>query len=541
MNHGGSEWVQYEEDGASPSDYYAGQDQQRDSYSAQPSWETSNDEPDEPEEYYGISNDGPSYSQPWAPQSPIEHTPSRHSNINDMRRNVYRVTEVEEHSCQTCGRTFTRRSDRDRHFQTVHVDDGERNYKCDVGDCAAGVTSWRRPEGLRTHNKTWHSYCCEEPGCSRGYPRGFRSQDALDAHNEANHLQYQSEYTSYKPPNEPPYEIASSRPDPVHTNQPSMSIPVPPETQISVGSHAMADKLDPRYKVQPSSFFVPGRVFKVLWSEPTNVTEDIDFDEEQVGGRVAYDEYVYTTVRRFVVIRTFSGHSQCLPILTYGGQGVLKRGIHAETHAQIYSSHKPPRVSYEEMEKGLTRKPIRIRPESQSENLDPMSRLNYAKIYTIEHNIKVLSVGRVTNTDGQTLVNDFDDIHRPLADTWGLPLNSQQSQRPDTWGLPLNSQQSPARREYSQPSSPQEQAAYYNVDTTVTGLESMSVSQNSYNYNPSYQAASSSYNQGSKDYENSSYFNPGPTASGDEAIPIAEVPRRPQTSHEKQRRRDRRR
>lgn len=47
-------------------------------------------------------------------------------------------------------------------------------------------------------------------------------------------------------------------------------------------------------------------------------------------------------------------------------------------------------------ERYLNKKTIAVDRTSEDQKLDPMSRLNYKKIYTVEHNVKVMSVGRVT-------------------------------------------------------------------------------------------------------------------------------------------------
>jgi hypothetical protein len=45
----------------------------------------------------------------------------------------------------------------------------------------------------------------------------------------------------------------------------------------------------------------------------------------------------------------------------------------------------------------LIKKPIAVEKASTDQKLDPMSRLNFKKIYTIEHNVKVMSVGKVVD------------------------------------------------------------------------------------------------------------------------------------------------
>jgi hypothetical protein len=113
------------------------------------------------------------------------------------------------------------------------------------------------------------------------------------------------------------------------------------------------------------------------------------------------------------------------PILTYGQQGVLKKGVHSEDHAVVFSSRKAG-PSLLELEKGLmANKPIRIDLKDQSQKLDPLSRLNYAKIYTVEHNVKVLFIGRVAKNYEQEVIRAFNDAHPPLGP-------SRHKYRPDT-------------------------------------------------------------------------------------------------------------
>lgn len=44
----------------------------------------------------------------------------------------------------------------------------------------------------------------------------------------------------------------------------------------------------------------------------------------------------------------------------------------------------------------MTKEPLEIWPDRHDEALDSMSRLNYGKIYTVEHNVKVLPIGQVS-------------------------------------------------------------------------------------------------------------------------------------------------
>jgi hypothetical protein len=83
----------------------------------------------------------------------------------------------------SCSETFKRESDRDRHYQTIHANNGDRPYRCPIEQCPANVKSWARADKLRAHNRTWHGpYHCPVLGCSRASPCGLRSKQDLDDH-----------------------------------------------------------------------------------------------------------------------------------------------------------------------------------------------------------------------------------------------------------------------------------------------------------------------------------------------------------------------
>lgn len=59
----------------------------------------------------------------------------------------------------------------------------------------------------------------------------------------------------------------------------------------------------------------------------------------------------------------------------------------------------------------LTNKPIRIIPIHPHERLAESSRGNYAKIYAIEHTVRVQFIGRIDQKGIQQVVSDFNRIH----------------------------------------------------------------------------------------------------------------------------------
>lgn len=66
-----------------------------------------------------------------------------------------------------------------------------------------------------------------------------------------------------------------------------------------------------------------------------------------------------------------------------------------ENHAVIYMQGTWSRPHDNEV--GIVKEPIEVAPAGNDQRLDPMSRLNFGKIYTVEHYIKAMDVGMVTN------------------------------------------------------------------------------------------------------------------------------------------------
>jgi len=114
------------------------------------------------------------------------------------------------------------------------------------------------------------------------------------------------------------------------------------------------------------------------------------------------DESIATKIRAFIVVKEGKDCCSCLPILTYGTQGVAKNGVIKWQHSIAYSGRDPPLpTEYEEPKEGehpmMTE--IRVVPKDRRDKLDAMSRINYQKIYTVEHNAKVYDFGDVHKND----------------------------------------------------------------------------------------------------------------------------------------------
>lgn len=194
------------------------------------------------------------------------------------------------------------------------------------------------------------------------------------------------------------------------------------------------EPLKPSYKIrpQPRNFFVFGRVFLVLWAEPAGGDATTLTAGTTLG---IYGERVYSSVRRFVVIR--EGHTYCsaLPITTYGGRGVGKRGVKKSEHAIIHTSRRPPAPMAEELpsrrDPSIMRpRAIRVDVDLPVDKLDAASRLNLGAVTTVQHNVKVRPYGMVNQASRQDLISQFTRV-------W----NSQQN------AAPIEAQAGPSTRQ----------------------------------------------------------------------------------------------
>lgn len=82
------------------------------------------------------------------------------------------------------------------------------------------------------------------------------------------------------------------------------------------------------------------------------------------------------------------------PIHTYSRQGTRKPGVHAKDHAVIHMAGTEPFIHPNET--AMIKRPLEVEPASFGQTLHEMSRINFGKVHTIEHNIKVMPVGKIT-------------------------------------------------------------------------------------------------------------------------------------------------
>jgi hypothetical protein len=138
------------------------------------------------------------------------------------------------------------------------------------------------------------------------------------------------------------------------------------------------------------------------------------------------------------------------PIQTYGGRGVPENKANGH-HAIMYTGRDPPQPTPSEVvpTEPPMGEPIRVIGIKPWNTMDPMSRVNFLKLYTVEHNVKVEEFGNVDRDDEWKLMAQFKshwsiDIGEPLppvrhsryydGNTFGpAPPNMRPRANPGSW------------------------------------------------------------------------------------------------------------
>ncbi|RCI13147.1 hypothetical protein L249_0424 [Ophiocordyceps polyrhachis-furcata BCC 54312] len=162
----------------------------------------------------------------------------------------------------------------------------------------------------------------------------------------------------------------------------------------------------PGYRVQHSSRFNPGEIFKVHWSEPEGSGNE---HAPSVSGRHEtqnrFGTKFYVGFRRFIVIANEPGHSICVQVYPR----CKKRGLKPAKHGVVHERGHRPRLLEGEPKLGFT--PIRVDMTEEGEKLSKESRVNYSKLVTVEHNVKVFFIGSV-------VANDWDIVQEAVNRCW---------------------------------------------------------------------------------------------------------------------------
>ncbi|KAF2134753.1 hypothetical protein P153DRAFT_362491 [Dothidotthia symphoricarpi CBS 119687] len=162
-------------------------------------------------------------------------------------------------------------------------------------------------------------------------------------------------------------------------------------------------------------YFKKGVIFRVLWPE---LAGDVHQNMTIATTPRFPNENIFCKIRWFVVVREGHDCSTCLSIQTYGNRGVPqnKEKYH---HAIMFTGNQPPQPLPSEQprigELGMGT-PIHVEASRPYNRMDPLSRVNFVKVYTIEHNVKVEDFGRVNPLWEHTFLSQFY-AH------WGIPFH----------------------------------------------------------------------------------------------------------------------
>jgi hypothetical protein len=122
------------------------------------------------------------------------------------------------------------------------------------------------------------------------------------------------------------------------------------------------------------------------------------------------------------------------------GRRTSKNEADADAFAIIYTEQQPLNKSAGETT--ITRPAIRVKPSNPQHKLEEDSRINYAKVYTVEYHMKVCFIGVVSKDSEQKLLTTFQGLHpslSPRSPTPGLSAtDSTTSGFPDEPQSPLS-------------------------------------------------------------------------------------------------------
>lgn len=127
---------------------------------------------------------------------------------------------------------------------------------------------------------------------------------------------------------------------------------------------------------------------------------------------------------------------------THQSQGVA-RVARKEQYGIIHTGSIAPRPTLAELPRPgqlpMQPEPVRVLPDLNEDALDPMSRLNYAKVYTIEHRIPVKPFGIIESNSRMILSNQ-------LRNVLGMDIGPQQAPQPRPQ-QPLQIQSAPVQED----------------------------------------------------------------------------------------------
>jgi hypothetical protein len=176
------------------------------------------------------------------------------------------------------------------------------------------------------------------------------------------------------------------------------------------------EELDPSYYVRAKAFFYEGRVFSIILSENAGAqdsdraarTKITEYTTSSSFNDVLFkNNHIYTTVRRFVVVRQRREFCLACPIFTYCGKATTKHGVRPAEHGIIYTWGKTPQLLSGET--GIEKASLSVVMPKYETPLNEASRIYYGIHHPIQYNVKVKEIGYVPRDQVPILIGQWKE------------------------------------------------------------------------------------------------------------------------------------
>ncbi|KAK6432905.1 hypothetical protein LTR95_010918, partial [Oleoguttula sp. CCFEE 5521] len=168
----------------------------------------------------------------------------------------------------------------------------------------------------------------------------------------------------------------------------------------------------PGYKAQGNGtkFFAPGRAFQIVQTDPAGNTGRSEHSSGSSHSLSvdAFGQTMYSKTRAFISVHDDEWSCRAVPITTYRGIGVGKKGVVKAHHCIVHTTEIPPDRTAAEAPDTLRNEapmqpfPIRVDPDAAAGwRLSAMSRLNLAEERKVEHYCHVKNLGKINPASKQ--------------------------------------------------------------------------------------------------------------------------------------------
>jgi hypothetical protein len=173
------------------------------------------------------------------------------------------------------------------------------------------------------------------------------------------------------------------------------------------------EELDPSYFVRDKSFFYEGRVLSIILSENAGShasararTKVTDYTTSSLINEVRFkNNFIYTTVRRFVVVRQKREFCFACPIFTYSGRACTKQGVRPAEHGIIHTWGRKAQLL--PGERGISKASLSVVMANNEPPLDKASRIYYGIHHPIQYNVKVKEIGYIPRDQVPILIGQW--------------------------------------------------------------------------------------------------------------------------------------